>query len=184
MIRENNAGASWCCALSVKLRADNSPLLAEFQRWSGVGELFSVSARGGSAPQTAWRVGRKRDCLTVARALARCPPLGKAARQFDIWHRAVRTWMADGGASPAFPALAADLRKLHRSAEPIPCLVEISDSDVAPFLAGFASAEAHFWCFRRRLAGVHDQPPRGRWAASELLSTRIRARAPARHRGR
>jgi hypothetical protein len=144
IIRENNAGASWCCSLSVRLRADNTPLLAGFQRWCGVGELFSAQARGGSAPQTAWNVGRKRDCLTVAKTLARRPPLGKARRQFDVWRRAVRTWVAQGGADPALPALAAELRQLHRSVEPVPCLVDINQGDLAPFLAGFASAEAHF----------------------------------------
>jgi len=44
-IRENNAGTSWCCSLDVKLRADNTPLLAEFRSWSGAGELFAAAAR-------------------------------------------------------------------------------------------------------------------------------------------
>src|SRR5215210_6864196 len=54
-IRRNNAGASWCCGLQVKLRADNTPLLAS-RDWSGAGELFRAPARGGSRPQTAWIV--------------------------------------------------------------------------------------------------------------------------------
>jgi hypothetical protein len=50
IIRENNAGASWCCELSVKLRADDTPLLAAFRDWSGAGELAASAARRGSAP--------------------------------------------------------------------------------------------------------------------------------------
>jgi hypothetical protein len=144
IIRENNAGTSWCCSLDVKLRADNTPLLSQFRDWSGAGELFASPARGGSAPQTSWMVARKLDCLQVAKILTQRCPLGKAARQFDIWRRAVHTWVTDGGTSPALPALAAELRVLHRSARPVPCPVDINESDLSAFLAGFASAEAHF----------------------------------------
>jgi hypothetical protein len=76
--------------------------------------------------------------------LDRRPVLGKAARQFDIWRRAVDIWASDGGASHAIAPLAAELRALHRSTTPVPCAVDITDADLAAFLAGFASAEAHF----------------------------------------
>ena len=150
VIRENNAGASWCCALTVKLRADNTPLLAGFREWSGAGELFAAPSRGGSAPQTNWMVARKLDCLRLATILSDHPPLGKAALQFDIWRRAVHIWFAQGGTSPELRGLATQLRHLHRSARPVPCRVDISASDLAAFLAGFASAEAHF--------GASDSP--------------------------
>ena len=144
VIRENNAGASWCCALGVKLRADNTPLLAGFREWSGAGELFASPSRARSAPQTNWLVARRFDCLRLATILSEYPPLGKAGLQFDVWRRAVHIWFAQGGSSPAFRALAAQLRWLHRSTRPVPCRVHISASDLAAFLAGFASAEAHF----------------------------------------
>jgi LAGLIDADG DNA endonuclease family protein len=144
IIRANNSGASWCCTLDVRLRADNTPLLSEFRTWSGAGELFAAPARGNSAPQTSWNVARRLDCLKVTRILDQRPPLGKAALQFELWRRAVDIWVAEGGASPALPALAAEIRELHRSACPVPCAVDISETDLAAFLAGFASAEAHF----------------------------------------
>ena len=144
MIRENNAGASWCCALGVKLRADNTPLLAGFREWSGAGQLFASPSRGRSAPQTNWTVARRLDCLRLATILSEYPPLGKAEQQFDIWRRAVHIWFAQGGTSPAFRALATQLRRLHRSTRPVPCRVDITASDLAAFLAGFASAEGHF----------------------------------------
>jgi hypothetical protein len=144
LIRRNNAGASWACVLHVKLRADDTPLLKWFQEWTGSGRLAAAPARGGSHPQTSWIVGRRSECLNVARILDRRPLLGKAAVQFDIWRRAVEISVSDGGASDAIAPLAAELGELHRSTTPVPCPVDITDSDLAPFLSGFASAEAHF----------------------------------------
>jgi hypothetical protein len=89
-------------------------------------------------------VARQADCLNVARVLDRFPPLGKASRQFELWRRAVELWVAHGGTSSALPELAAELRALHHSIEPVSCQVDITAADLAPFLSGFASAEAHF----------------------------------------
>jgi hypothetical protein len=144
IIGANNAGGSWRCELGVTLRADNTPLLAAFRDWSGAGELFRAPARGGSSPQTAWTVARQSDCLKVAALLEARRPLGKADRQFQVWRRAVQIWAADGGSSPALAELSAELRSLHRSSAPAQCPVDITPAELAPFLAGFASAEAHF----------------------------------------
>jgi hypothetical protein len=144
IIRKNNAGGSWCCELAVKLRADNTPLLAAFRDWSGAGELFRGAARGRSFPQMAWTVARQSDCLKVAALLDARPPLGKAAHQFELWRQAVRIWAAEGGNSPVLARFAAELRSLHRNSAPMPCAVDITEAEVGLFLAGFASAEAHF----------------------------------------
>jgi hypothetical protein len=143
-VRSNNAGTSWACALDVKLRADNTPLLREFQRWTGLGRLVPAAARGNSAPQTSWRVERRLECLELAVVLSQWPLLGKAGRQFEIWRRAVELWVAYGGACDALAPLAADLRRLHRGVTPVECAVDITEPALAAFLAGFASAEAHF----------------------------------------
>ncbi len=149
VIRENNAGTSWCCGLSVKLRADDTPLLAAFRDWSGVGELYSSPARGGSQPQTSWTVARRRDCLKIVEILSQFPPIGKAGRQFGVWRRAVRLWAGNGQQADELSALAAELRVLHHSVEPIPCRVDITPEELGQFLAGFASAEAHFGASQR-----------------------------------
>jgi hypothetical protein len=144
IIRPNNAGTSWCCSLSVTLRADDTPLLTRFSEWSSVGELFQVAAQGRSHPQTKWSVTRRADCLEIARILSGRPPLGKAAAQFDLWRRAVEAWVTDGGTSPVLPTFAVQMRELHRSVVPVPCRVDITEPDLMAFLSGFASAEAHF----------------------------------------
>jgi hypothetical protein len=139
MISSNNASTSWRCVFDVKLRADNTPLLRKFQVWTGLGQLLPAPARGNSAPQTSWRIERALECLQLGQR----PPLGKAGRQFEVWRRAVETSVALGGSSEAVAPLAAELRALHRSTAPAACSVDITDSDLAAFLAGFASAEAH-----------------------------------------
>ena len=149
IIRSNNAGSSWACLLDVKLRADNTPLLRQFQRWTGLGELVPSAARGNSAPQSSWRVQRRLECLELAVVLGQWPILGKAGRQFEVWRRAVELWVAHGGACDALSPLAAELRSLHHSIAPVECPVDITEPALAAFVAGFASAEAHF--------GVTDQ---------------------------
>jgi hypothetical protein len=143
-ILPNNGGATWRCCLQVKLRADNTPLLATFREWTGAGELFPAPARAGSRAQTAWIVARQADCLEVVTLLEAWPPLGKAAYGFRLWKQAVLLWIAEGGSSPALAEVAAELRSRHRTTRPAPCEVDITERDLAAFLAGFASAEAHF----------------------------------------
>src|SRR6187402_3261613 len=79
MVRSNNAGTSWGCALVVRLRADDTPLLKQFQEWTLSGQLTAAPARGRSSPQTSWTVGRRSDCLRISSILDGRPLLGKAA---------------------------------------------------------------------------------------------------------
>jgi hypothetical protein len=144
LIRPNNAGTSWVCALAVTLRADDTPLLAEFRDWSGAGDLYRASVQGRSRPQTSWTVGRRADCMKIAAILGQSPPLGKAALVFELWRRAVQIWSAEGGASPALAELAAELRDLRNRRVSAPCPVDISTERLRAFFSGFASAEAHF----------------------------------------
>jgi hypothetical protein len=121
--------------VQVKLRADNTPLLAAFRAWTGAGELFRAPARGGSAPQTAWVVARRADCERVASILEASPPLGKAARQFGLWRTAVAVWSNEGGACPALGELARELRGMRSEAAPVACQVDISTGRIAAAVA-------------------------------------------------
>ena len=89
-------------------------------------------------------VQRRLECLELAVVLSQWPLLGKSGRQFDVWRRAVELWVAYGGACDALSPIAAELRGLHRSIAPVECPVDITKPALAAFLAGFASAEAHF----------------------------------------
>jgi hypothetical protein len=82
--------------------------------------------------------------VNVGNVLGDVPLLGKKSREFEIWQEAVEVWVACGGADPALADLGAALRELRRDHRPVPCRVSISDAYLAAFLAGFASAEAHF----------------------------------------
>jgi hypothetical protein len=144
VVRENNGGASWCCSFQLKLRADDTPLLTSLREWSGVGELISATARGGSRPQTAWVVARREDCIRLVDLLDASPPLGKAARVFELWRAAVRLWDLEGGAAPGLERLGSQLAELRHRQVPSPAPVHITRTELVPFLAGFASAEAHF----------------------------------------
>jgi hypothetical protein len=143
-IRENNSGASWCCGLQVKLRADDTPLLTALRAWTSAGQLSADPARAGSRPQTAWTVASQAGCVNVGNMLGDVPVLGKKSLEFEIWQEAVEVWVARGGADPALADLGGALREMRRDRSPVPCAVSISDSYLAAFLAGFASAEAHF----------------------------------------
>ena len=70
-IQPNNGGTPWRCFLAVRLRADDTPLLAELSRWSGAGMLEAVPARRTSRPQTNWIVQRQADCLRMVSILDR-----------------------------------------------------------------------------------------------------------------
>ncbi|MCQ8206032.1 hypothetical protein NP569_27525, partial [Vibrio parahaemolyticus] len=61
---------------------------------------------------------------------------------FELWRAGVRLWLSEGGAAPALMRLRDELADLRRRQAPVP--VDITRDRLAPFLAGFASAEAHF----------------------------------------
>jgi hypothetical protein len=152
VIRENNAGTSWCCGFQLKLRADDTPLLSRLREWSGVGELIPAPARGGSHPQMAWVVARREDCIRLVDLLDASPPLGKAARVFELWRSGVRLWDLEGGAAPGLERVGGQLAELRHRHAPSPTPVHITRAELAPFLSGFVSAEAHFG------ASAHGHP--------------------------
>ena len=89
-------------------------------------------------------VGRQAECLKLAAVLDSSPLIGKKAREFQIWREAVEIWVTRGGADPELDRLATALRALRDEFTPASCRVSITDDYLAAFLAGFASAEAHF----------------------------------------
>jgi hypothetical protein len=89
-IGRNNGGRNWRCSVSVRLRDDDAPVLAEFRRVTGVGTLVAVPARGGSKPQCEWKVTSGLECLRLADLLERFPMYGRKRLEVNDWIRAVR----------------------------------------------------------------------------------------------
>jgi hypothetical protein len=145
-IRPNNGGTSWQCGLAVRLRADDTPLLARICRWSGAGRLSEVPARATSQPQTCWTVQRQADCLRMVSILDGHPLCGKKAGEYDIWRTAVLQWTGTTHDRHARVAECLSRLRAHRSPDfvPEPSRVSITDEHLLAFLAGFVTAEAHF----------------------------------------
>lgn len=145
-IQPNNGGTTWRCFLAVRLRADDTPLLAELSRWSGAGILEAVPARRTSRPQTNWIVQRQADCLRMVSILDRYPLLGKKLGQYEIWREAVLAWTGPRSDRQSVVAECSERLRAHRRADVLAsaCAVSITDERLLAFLAGFATAEAHF----------------------------------------
>jgi hypothetical protein len=147
-IRENNAGQSWCCGFALAQRDDNADLLASAREHVGCGEIRWCPPRSTSHAQLHWLVQSMDGCSSLAASLNKVPLLGKKAGDFGIWQRAVAAWndpMQGALRWQRVAQLAFELRA-HRDSS---CLadyarVDISTDTLAGFLAGFASAEAHF----------------------------------------
>jgi hypothetical protein len=145
-VRPNNSGGSWACGLAVRLRADDTPLLAQLCRWSGAGSLCAVPARNTSKPQTQWVVRRQADCLRLVSILDRHSVLGKKLGEYGIWRAAVRAWTGTRADRMRMLAEHAQQLRIYRSVDNLPAQseVHISMERLLAFLAGFATAEAHF----------------------------------------
>jgi hypothetical protein len=145
-IRPNNGGTTWQCLLAVCLRADDTPLLSELCRWSGAGMLQAVPAYRTSQPQTNWIVQRQADCLRMVSILDRYPLLGKKLAQYEIWRKAIVAWTGPRSNRQSLIAECAELLRGHRRPDVLArtSVVSITDDRLLAFLAGFATAEAHF----------------------------------------
>jgi hypothetical protein len=145
-IRPNNGGTSWQCLLAMRLRADDTPLLARLCRWSGAGRLAAVPARATSQPQTVWTVQRQADCARMVSILDRHPLLGKKLGEYEIWRAAIAAWTGTGDDRHLLIAECRERLREHRRADNIASLpgVAITDHRLFAFLAGFVTAEAHF----------------------------------------
>jgi LAGLIDADG DNA endonuclease family protein len=145
-IRPNNGGTTWQCLLAVCLRADDTPLLTELCRWSGAGMLQAVPAQRTSRPQTNWIVQRQADCLRMVSILDRYPLLGKKLGQYEIWRKAILAWTGRHSDRQSVIAECSERLRAHRRPEvdASTSAVSITADRLLAFLAGFATAEAHF----------------------------------------
>jgi hypothetical protein len=92
------------------------------------------------------------QCSALATSLSMVPLLGKKAGDFRIWQRAVAAWNDPTKGARRWQLLARLASKLRAHRDPSHDVdytrVDISTEALSGFLAGFASAEAHFGCTR------------------------------------
>ena len=147
-IRENNAGQSWCCGFALVQRDDNADLVASAREFSGCGDVRWKPPRRTSQAQVYWVVQNTHHCSALARSLSSVPLLAKKAGDFRIWQQAVAVWNEPTQGERRWQRLARFASELHAhrdySHRPDYTQVDISREALAGFLAGFASAEAHF----------------------------------------
>ena len=151
-IRENNAGQSWCCGFALVQRDDNADLVASARDFSGCGEVRWCPPWNTSRAQVHWVVQSMDHCSALARSLRNLPLLGKKAGDFRIWQRAVAAWNDSTLGALRWQRLAQFATELRAHRDPSydadHTRVDISTDTLAGFLAGFASAEAHFGATR------------------------------------
>jgi len=151
-ISENNAGQSWSCGFALAQRDDNAELVASARDLAGCGDVRWCPPYGTSHAQVHWLVQSMDECRALANTLSRQPLLGKKSGDLAVWQRAVAVWSDAAQGALRWKQLerfASELRA-HRS----PAFgadytrVDISTPALGSFLAGFASAEAHFGASR------------------------------------
>jgi hypothetical protein len=151
-IRENNAGQSWCCGFALAQRDDNADLVAGARDFSGCGEVRWCPPWNTSHAQVHWVVLSLDHCSALATSLSKVPLLGKKAGDFRIWQRAVASWNDPPQGALRWQRLAQFASELRAHRDPSYDVdyarVDISTETLAGFLAGFASAEAHFGATR------------------------------------
>jgi hypothetical protein len=151
-ITENNAGQSWCCGFALAQRDDNADLVAGARDFSGCGVVRWCPPWNTSHAQVHWVVESMDHCSALATSLSNLPLLGKKAGDFRIWHRAVAAWNEPMQGALRWKQLAQFASELRAHRNPTYAVdytrVDISTETLAGFLAGFASAEAHFGATR------------------------------------
>lgn len=79
------------CQFRIALRSDDTLLLAECSRMTGLGTVYQQAAREGNAnPSSMWHVAHKSDTARLIELLDRFPLRSKKARDYAIWREAVR----------------------------------------------------------------------------------------------
>lgn len=78
------------CQFRIALRSDDTPLLEECQRVTGLGTVYQQAGRGTDNPSAMWHVAHKSDAARLIELLDRFALRSKKARDYMIWREGVR----------------------------------------------------------------------------------------------
>jgi hypothetical protein len=144
-VRPNNGGESWQCSMSLSLRDDDAELLADLARLTGLGVLSAVPARATSKPQFLWKITSQPECQRLSELIELYPLRGRKRAEAAVWSRAVRA-LREGPRTPELPLAHRELRSLRRYVDPErrdATIVELPESELAPYLGGLFTGEGH-----------------------------------------
>jgi hypothetical protein len=96
---ERNAGASYSCVVSVRVRDDDQDLIEWLVALTGLGRLSRVPAVATSHPQIQWLIDTQADCVELAQLISRSGFHGRRAAELAIWSAAVDIWVNGSGES-------------------------------------------------------------------------------------
>lgn len=82
----------WALRFTLKLRADDRPILDECQRRAGGLGTIRETRPKGHHPQAMWVIESRDGCLALAEILDRFPLRAKKARDYAIWREALDEW--------------------------------------------------------------------------------------------
>jgi hypothetical protein len=140
------------CGFYLSQRVDNAELVAAARDRVECGSVRWRPPTGTSHPQVRWVVESRDACSALARSLSAVPLLGKKAGDFAIRRSAVAAWTRPPEGVLRWNRLRRLAYELRAHREPTLhadyTRVDISTADLSGFLAGFASAEAHFGASR------------------------------------
>lgn len=161
-IRKQTRGYGFQPLFTLAVRADDGDLVRALCTGTRIGRISDKRAHRTSNPQVVWNVSAKSDCRRLVELLDQHPLHGHKAAAYDAWRSAVVSWV---GSNPKarmtpldwepFPAWKDALETANRYRDPWatapPRLA--SERHWPAFLAGFITAEAHFFIERRGRPG-------------------------------
>jgi hypothetical protein len=153
-VREQNGGASYGCAVFVRLRDDDQDLLEWLVALTGLGRLRRVPAQPTSRPQIAWTIDSQAACTELVRLIEGCGFHGRRAAELRLWTDAVAVWTG-GTASErraVLPRIARDLRTARRFGGGAVAALPLDGTERQRlgYITGLVCAEGHFGLSRGR----------------------------------
>jgi hypothetical protein len=107
--------------LTVRLRADDKPLLEQLQARTGVGRIYEYARKGG-LPIVQWVIFNRLDLHRIVELLDASPPRGRKLAEYQLWREGVRICNDSlGGKQPVeIRSIARRLKELRAYRPPKP----------------------------------------------------------------